>query len=98
MRKSAKTIRTAVRMVFALSEEQLQAFRSAARFLAADIRQSCSHAIPDYARVIFLKVFLPRRTITPFLTSSWVRTAATSVTFSSPTVTPPCWIARRASY
>ncbi len=35
MRKSAKTIRTAVRMVFALYEEQLQAFRSAACFLGS---------------------------------------------------------------
>ena len=35
MRKSEKTIRTAVRMVFSLYEEQLQAFRSAACFLGS---------------------------------------------------------------
>ena len=35
MRKSEKTIRTAVRMVFSLYEEQLQAFKSAVRFLGS---------------------------------------------------------------
>lgn len=35
MRKSEKTIRMAVRMVFSLYEEQLQAFRSAAYFLGS---------------------------------------------------------------
>lgn len=35
MRESEKTIRTTIRMVFALYEEQLQAFRSAACFLGS---------------------------------------------------------------
>ncbi len=35
MRELEKTIRTTIRMVFSLSEEQLQAFRSAARFLGS---------------------------------------------------------------
>lgn len=35
MRKSEQTIRMAVRMICSLYEEQLQAFRSAARFLGS---------------------------------------------------------------